>query len=845
MKSHSFGTSILGAFLAMLVLASCGGGGGGGGSTSHTTAPSDLQYSSPPAYVVQQAITPLTPTVVGQVSGYSVSPALPTGLSINASSGVISGTPTAVAGQQNYVVTATNGGGSTTATVSIVVNDVGPTVAYSSPYYGFTANVATDSISPTLGGGTVVNWSVSPALPAGLTLDSSSGDITGIPTAASAPAAYTITASNSGGQVTADLTISVAAAPLMNLGHSQSVGLLRTTATDVLSFDLAGHWVLQNYASGTMLASGDSPCVNPAADPCFAFDNQGRTTFGSAVFYPADIAAGTMIDLISSGVEIRSSVDGHVLGTAAGQFSWYRLASDGSYVCTGSSSALVAWSTSGQVLVSHAGNYSAAKVFCAPGAMLAAVGPAGSALIENVSVPSGTASVSPSFQGQFQAWFADGSSFLSLQGDVAWTYSSAAVQEDQTQLPLSGPSNLGGVGNWFWICGGAYVYKVGSSTSPAFTESGASNCAGGGVVSQQTLGGVTFATSPGQIGVLDLSGTSIVETTCQTGVFGGSYAWVPGASCVVGNSNGVILDGASSANQPRFLANGAVVGMAGGAAYVSVATASGEIFTFDSTSNALVSTIDFPAHQLSMSSSGTVLAALANSPVVGSSQFNTTLNVYSLPSGSVLNTFPSSLNIGSMSLSASGTVLGQMFSATSGGCDAETVLVTGGAPTWCDTTGTTQYLQISPDGTLVSATTDTFGQLGGPAWSTNLFNNGTLVTALPGRSIGWLDNSRVLVNNYIQEKYSTEFNGTTIYSASGTAIATPPAALPEMHIIQPLTSNSIYSPEFNAIFSLTTGAPSWSSGNTATLANLNVVSGAVAGSQVFFQSGALLLAQSY
>src|SRR5262245_29587535 len=47
--------------------------------------------------------------------------------------------------------------------------------------------------------GTVTTYSVSPSLPAGLTLDPMTGDITGRPLDRSAPAVYTITASNAAG----------------------------------------------------------------------------------------------------------------------------------------------------------------------------------------------------------------------------------------------------------------------------------------------------------------------------------------------------------------------------------------------------------------------------------------------------------------------------------------------------------------------------------------------------------------------------------------------------------------------------------------------------------------------
>src|SRR5207302_11208285 len=90
-------------------------------------APSALTYSTNPAtYTNGTAITANSPmSAGGAVVSYSVSPALPAGLSLSTSTGVITGTPTTLAPTAGYTVTATNTGGSTTATVTITVNDVG------------------------------------------------------------------------------------------------------------------------------------------------------------------------------------------------------------------------------------------------------------------------------------------------------------------------------------------------------------------------------------------------------------------------------------------------------------------------------------------------------------------------------------------------------------------------------------------------------------------------------------------------------------------------------------------------------------------------------------------------
>jgi hypothetical protein len=92
-------------------------------------APSSLSYTpSSISGTVGVAISSVSPTVTGTVDTYSVSPALPSGLSINASSGVISGTPTTIAASATYTVTAANAGGSTTATVTVEVAKGTPSI---------------------------------------------------------------------------------------------------------------------------------------------------------------------------------------------------------------------------------------------------------------------------------------------------------------------------------------------------------------------------------------------------------------------------------------------------------------------------------------------------------------------------------------------------------------------------------------------------------------------------------------------------------------------------------------------------------------------------------------------
>jgi hypothetical protein len=135
--------ALLFACASLFALTGCGGSDSGGhGST--VAAPSALTYTSPASGIAGVAITSLSPTVAGTVTGYSISPALPAGLSFNTSSGVISGTPTATAAQASYTITASNAGGSTTFALALTVSaavTVSGTAATGAPVAGATVTL--------------------------------------------------------------------------------------------------------------------------------------------------------------------------------------------------------------------------------------------------------------------------------------------------------------------------------------------------------------------------------------------------------------------------------------------------------------------------------------------------------------------------------------------------------------------------------------------------------------------------------------------------------------------------------------------------------------------------------
>ncbi len=82
----------------------------------------EINYTVGTTYTEGFAITSVLPTSTGgSVRTYSISPALPTGLTLNTSTGQISGTPTVVSSTTSYTITATNPAGSDTYSFNMQV----------------------------------------------------------------------------------------------------------------------------------------------------------------------------------------------------------------------------------------------------------------------------------------------------------------------------------------------------------------------------------------------------------------------------------------------------------------------------------------------------------------------------------------------------------------------------------------------------------------------------------------------------------------------------------------------------------------------------------------------------
>jgi len=198
---------------------------GGGNSNPTLLPPSGLSYAvSAATYTVGTAITADIPTAGGgAATSYSVIPALPPGLSLNSSTGAVSGTPTAVSAMTHYTVTASNAAGSATTTVSITVNPAAPaTLAYATNPATYNVGVAIAANAPSGTGGAAASYSVVPTLPWGLSLNSATGIISGTPTVVTPQNLYAVTAYNAGGSTSTTLSIAVMNGAPTNLTYSNT-----------------------------------------------------------------------------------------------------------------------------------------------------------------------------------------------------------------------------------------------------------------------------------------------------------------------------------------------------------------------------------------------------------------------------------------------------------------------------------------------------------------------------------------------------------------------------------------------------------------------------------------------
>ncbi len=300
-------------------------GCGGGSSAPAIPAPTNLVYPANPAvYVLGTPIAVNTPTHGGgAVSAFTVTPALPAGLALDAVTGQVSGTPAALSPMAVYQVRATNAGGAATAGLTLTVNDRPPAVAYGGSLLQFWKAETITPVTPTSSGGAVVSWAISPPPPPGLSFSTATGVLSGTPTAAAVAQVYTVTATNSGGAVTADLEFTVAGNVPTIASFTATPAVVPQGSATLLTWTLSGDPVSDVKLDGVSVSGQSSASVTPRHHQTYTLEASNR--FGPSVAVVTVAAQG--LELLAGNVDGPGWMDG--TGAAARFNQPHGVAADG------------------------------------------------------------------------------------------------------------------------------------------------------------------------------------------------------------------------------------------------------------------------------------------------------------------------------------------------------------------------------------------------------------------------------------------------------------------------------------------------------------------------------------
>ena len=201
---------------------------GGGIASANTQVTPAAQSVSGVVGTPISATTAYTVTGISGTKVFVISPTLPAGLSINTSTGVVSGTPSAASVAANYTVTVSDGSTSATATITIAVSGTATLSPGTQTVTGRVGAAITATTAFTSTGLGTRYFSIAPALPAGLVFSSSTGVLSGSATAAKEATTYVVTAADGTNYAVATMRLTISAVPLMTPASQAVSGVVGT-----------------------------------------------------------------------------------------------------------------------------------------------------------------------------------------------------------------------------------------------------------------------------------------------------------------------------------------------------------------------------------------------------------------------------------------------------------------------------------------------------------------------------------------------------------------------------------------------------------------------------------------
>lgn len=192
---------------------------------------------------------------------YRITPSLPVGIFFNITDGEISGVPVGTSNQSYTVTVSDAAGNSQSANFTFIVTAPPLTAIRPSGTYSFLVNSNVD-IEPIIanGGFSTLTYSINPALPTGLTLNTGTGTISGIPSTLSNLTNYTITVQDSvvptPQSASVTFQISVFPAALSIVVNQPTISTNTGTALDVTPVSASGGFGTLTYGISPGLPAG-------------------------------------------------------------------------------------------------------------------------------------------------------------------------------------------------------------------------------------------------------------------------------------------------------------------------------------------------------------------------------------------------------------------------------------------------------------------------------------------------------------------------------------------------------------------------------------------------------------